>query len=180
MHHAAGRCRRANRAAPAPRAAPQEDGKLLVASAAKFKSWFNVEVHESTEVVSIDRKVTPAHGAGARRAARRRPAQRRARGGRTAVSLGGNRRARCPPPAARRPPPQGRTVTARDLKTGREFQAPYDALVLSPGAQAIRPPLPGLDLPGIFQMWVAWACVLAYALTSHAPCLQGRFDATSV
>ena len=28
----------------------------------------------------------------------------------------------------------------------------YDALVLSPGAFAIKPPLPGIDLPGIFQM----------------------------
>jgi NADPH-dependent 2,4-dienoyl-CoA reductase/sulfur reductase-like enzyme len=50
------------------------------------------------------------------------------------------------------PAPQARTVTARDLTTGREFQAPFDALVLAPGAQAIKPPLPGIDLPGIFQM----------------------------
>lgn len=28
----------------------------------------------------------------------------------------------------------------------------YDALVLSPGASAIKPPLPGVDLPGIFAM----------------------------
>ncbi len=27
----------------------------------------------------------------------------------------------------------------------------YDKLVLSPGAAPIRPPLPGIDLPGIFQ-----------------------------
>ena len=29
---------------------------------------------------------------------------------------------------------------------------PHHVLVLAPGAQAIRPPLPGIDLPGIFQM----------------------------
>ena len=28
----------------------------------------------------------------------------------------------------------------------------YDKLVLSPGAVSIRPPLPGIDLPGIFQV----------------------------
>ncbi|GBF95266.1 hypothetical protein Rsub_08297 [Raphidocelis subcapitata] len=79
-----------------------DDSKLFVASAAKFKSWFNVDVHTSHEVLSIDRKA--------------------------------------------------RTITARDLASGREFDAPFDALVLSPGAQAIRPPLPGVDLPGIFKM----------------------------
>ena len=28
----------------------------------------------------------------------------------------------------------------------------YDKLVLSPGAPSVRPPLPGIDLPGIFQV----------------------------
>ena len=28
----------------------------------------------------------------------------------------------------------------------------YDKLVLSPGARSVRPPLPGIDLPGIFQV----------------------------
>jgi hypothetical protein len=35
----------------------QEEAKLLVATPAKFKSWFNVDVHESTEVTQIDRDV---------------------------------------------------------------------------------------------------------------------------
>lgn len=47
--------------------------------------------------------------------------------------------------------PAARKVTARDT-SGREWQQDYDALVLAPGANAIRPPLPGLDLPGIFVM----------------------------
>ena len=28
----------------------------------------------------------------------------------------------------------------------------YDKLVLSPGAVSVRPPLPGIDLPGIFEV----------------------------
>ncbi len=41
-------------------------------------------------------------------------------------------------------------VEVKDLASGRVYREPYDALVLSPGATAIRPPLPGIDLPGIF------------------------------
>jgi NADPH-dependent 2,4-dienoyl-CoA reductase/sulfur reductase-like enzyme/rhodanese-related sulfurtransferase len=44
------------------------------------------------------------------------------------------------------------TVSVRDLETGREYSEPYDALVLSPGATAVRPPWPGIDLPGIFTL----------------------------
>lgn len=45
-----------------------------------------------------------------------------------------------------------RTVKVRNLATGAEFQQSYDALVLSPGATPLRPPLPGLDLPGVFTV----------------------------
>jgi NADPH-dependent 2,4-dienoyl-CoA reductase/sulfur reductase-like enzyme/rhodanese-related sulfurtransferase len=44
------------------------------------------------------------------------------------------------------------TVSVRNLETGREYNEPYDALVLSPGAAPIRPPWPGIDLPGIFTL----------------------------
>jgi NADPH-dependent 2,4-dienoyl-CoA reductase/sulfur reductase-like enzyme/rhodanese-related sulfurtransferase len=44
------------------------------------------------------------------------------------------------------------TVAVRDLETGREYSEPYDALVLSPGAAPIRPPWPGIELPGIFTL----------------------------
>ena len=43
-------------------------------------------------------------------------------------------------------------VIARNLKTGEEIREAYDALILSPGAEAIRPPVPGVDLPGIFTL----------------------------
>lgn len=38
-----------------------------------------------------------------------------------------------------------RVVTARDLDSGTEFDLPFDALVLSPGARAVRPPIPGIE-----------------------------------
>lgn len=41
-------------------------------------------------------------------------------------------------------------VLVRELETGREYREHYDALVLSPGAAPIRPPLPGIDIPEIF------------------------------
>lgn len=44
---------------------------------------------------------------------------------------------------------KGKTVTVRDLETGREYVEAYDALALCAGAEPIRPPLPGIDLPGI-------------------------------
>ena len=45
--------------------------------------------------------------------------------------------------------PDRRMIEVRDLQTGAVREEPYDALVLSTGAQPIRPPLPGIDLPGI-------------------------------
>jgi NADPH-dependent 2,4-dienoyl-CoA reductase/sulfur reductase-like enzyme/rhodanese-related sulfurtransferase len=45
-----------------------------------------------------------------------------------------------------------RSIRVRALEDGTERDEPYDALVLSPGAAPIRPPLPGIDLPGIFAV----------------------------
>ena len=44
------------------------------------------------------------------------------------------------------------TIEVRDLETGRVYTERYDALVLAPGAAPLRPPLPGIDLPGIFTL----------------------------
>jgi NADPH-dependent 2,4-dienoyl-CoA reductase/sulfur reductase-like enzyme/rhodanese-related sulfurtransferase len=45
-----------------------------------------------------------------------------------------------------------KTVDLRNVETGEVVTESYDRLVLSPGAVSIRPPLPGIDLPGIFQV----------------------------
>lgn len=45
-----------------------------------------------------------------------------------------------------------KVITVRDLKAGATREERYDQLVLAPGASAIRPPLPGIDLPGIFSV----------------------------
>jgi NADPH-dependent 2,4-dienoyl-CoA reductase/sulfur reductase-like enzyme/rhodanese-related sulfurtransferase len=43
-------------------------------------------------------------------------------------------------------------IEIKRLRTGESYREKYDALVLSPGAAPIRPPLPGIDLPGIFVL----------------------------
>lgn len=43
-------------------------------------------------------------------------------------------------------------LRVRDLTTGGERSERFDHLVLSPGASPIRPPLPGIDRPGIFTL----------------------------
>jgi NADPH-dependent 2,4-dienoyl-CoA reductase/sulfur reductase-like enzyme/rhodanese-related sulfurtransferase len=45
-----------------------------------------------------------------------------------------------------------RTISVRALPSGATRTERYDALVLSPGAAPIRPPLPGVDLPGVFAV----------------------------
>jgi NADPH-dependent 2,4-dienoyl-CoA reductase/sulfur reductase-like enzyme/rhodanese-related sulfurtransferase len=48
--------------------------------------------------------------------------------------------------------PKDKTVDLRNVKTGEVTTASYDKLVLSPGAPSVHPPLPGIDLPGIFHV----------------------------
>jgi NADPH-dependent 2,4-dienoyl-CoA reductase/sulfur reductase-like enzyme/rhodanese-related sulfurtransferase len=45
-----------------------------------------------------------------------------------------------------------REVAIRDLVSGKEYREPYDALVLSPGASPVVPPLEGIRLPGVFTV----------------------------
>ncbi|POX39093.1 flavoprotein oxidoreductase [Streptomyces sp. Ru73] len=42
-----------------------------------------------------------------------------------------------------------RRVRSRDLETGAEEWTEYDKLVLATGAKPLRPPLPGIDAPGV-------------------------------
>jgi NADPH-dependent 2,4-dienoyl-CoA reductase/sulfur reductase-like enzyme/rhodanese-related sulfurtransferase len=43
-------------------------------------------------------------------------------------------------------------VKLRNVVNGEVTVESYDRLVLAPGAAAVRPPLPGIDLPGIFHV----------------------------
>jgi len=45
-----------------------------------------------------------------------------------------------------------KSVTIKELETGRTYEETYDKLVLSPGASPVLPPLPGVDLPGVFTL----------------------------
>ncbi len=45
-----------------------------------------------------------------------------------------------------------KTVRVRELSTGREYEESYDKLILAPGAAPVKPPLPGIDSPGIFTL----------------------------
>jgi NADPH-dependent 2,4-dienoyl-CoA reductase/sulfur reductase-like enzyme/peroxiredoxin family protein/TusA-related sulfurtransferase/rhodanese-related sulfurtransferase len=45
-----------------------------------------------------------------------------------------------------------RKVTVREVDGGREYTESYDALALCPGAEPVRPPLPGIDLPEVMVL----------------------------
>lgn len=46
----------------------------------------------------------------------------------------------------------GRRLRLRDLLSQTDYEETYDILILSPGAEPLRPPIPGVDLPGIFSL----------------------------
>lgn len=48
--------------------------------------------------------------------------------------------------------PIKKQLEIKDLNLNSTYNINYDKLVLSPGAEPIRPPLPGIDLPGIFTL----------------------------
>lgn len=43
-------------------------------------------------------------------------------------------------------------VTVHNLSTGEKYEESYDKLIFAPGAAPLRPPLSGLDLPGIHTL----------------------------
>jgi NADPH-dependent 2,4-dienoyl-CoA reductase/sulfur reductase-like enzyme/rhodanese-related sulfurtransferase len=43
-------------------------------------------------------------------------------------------------------------ISVMNLETGQSYRESYDALVLAPGSSPVRPPLLGIDLPGIFTL----------------------------
>jgi len=48
--------------------------------------------------------------------------------------------------------PATKTVTGKRLATGEPFVQPYGKLLIATGASAIKPPIPGLDLAGVFTL----------------------------
>lgn len=48
--------------------------------------------------------------------------------------------------------PQAKTVSVHNYATDSTYTESYDKLVLSPGAEAVRPPIPGIDSEGIFTL----------------------------
>jgi len=45
-----------------------------------------------------------------------------------------------------------KTVTIMDLAKGQAYEEPYDTVILSPGAEPVRPGLPGADLPYVHTL----------------------------
>ena len=43
-------------------------------------------------------------------------------------------------------------VRVRDLRSGELFAESYDRLILAPGAEPLKPPIPGIDLDGILHL----------------------------
>ncbi len=48
--------------------------------------------------------------------------------------------------------PETKTVGVKERKTGREYRESYNALILSPGAEPLRPPIPGIKSELIFTL----------------------------
>ncbi|UCG64447.1 MAG: FAD-dependent oxidoreductase [Deltaproteobacteria bacterium] len=43
-------------------------------------------------------------------------------------------------------------IEAKNLKTGEQYKETYDKIILSPGAEPVKPPFRGVDLDGIFNL----------------------------
>ena len=48
--------------------------------------------------------------------------------------------------------PEKKTVLIRDLAAGEEYEESYDKLILSPGGEPARPPVPGTDARRVFTL----------------------------
>ena len=48
--------------------------------------------------------------------------------------------------------PDNNIVIVRELDNNREYKLSYDKLILSPGAEPIKPPIEGVDLPHVFTL----------------------------
>ena len=48
--------------------------------------------------------------------------------------------------------PAEKTVEIKNLETGKTYRESYDALILSPGAEPVRPPIPGIGSPKVLTL----------------------------
>ncbi len=48
--------------------------------------------------------------------------------------------------------PEKKEVEIKNLASGEVYRESYDALILSPGAEPIRPPIPGIDSPNVLTL----------------------------
>ena len=66
--------------------------------------------------------------------------------------------------------PEKKTILVKNLESGETFEESYDKLLLSPGAKAVVPELPGVDSPGIFTLRTVedTMSIRSYVLT-HKP-----------
>ena len=63
-----------------------------------------------------------------------------------------------------------RQVLVRNLATGKETAEPYDYLILSPGAESVRPPIPGADNPRVLTLrGLSDMDAIGAALEKHKP-----------
>ena len=46
-----------------------------------------------------------------------------------------------------------KAVTVKNLETGEVYKESYDNLIISTGSTPLKPPIPGIDGPGIFTLW---------------------------
>jgi len=72
--------------------------------------------------------------------------------------------------------PAARSLTVRELDTGRTVELFYDALLLSPGARPVRPPIPGIERAlGLRNVEDTDAIVAAAGEASTAVVIGGGF-----
>jgi len=77
--------------------------------------------------------------------------------------------------------PKKKTVNLRNVKTGEVTTESYDKLVLSPGAASVHPPLPGIDLPGIFHVrTVPDARTIREWIAKGTTFLEGMFNYSGI
>ena len=48
---------------------------------------------------------------------------------------------------------EGKTVRVRDIAAGREYDEPYDTLVIATGSSPLRPRIPGIDSERVLTLW---------------------------